>query len=466
LGTDRVFEAAIAGRSVDNGARLVQRVPVTSVVPQETSEVPRAVWLGTAMQVIGRMWGAACTFAILFLAAEGLELEGFGRLTFYLALFAWLDSLAGLGTGQVAVQRTAAHPEKTLSVLASARRVRLVAGSAGVALTAAIAFGHGEKDALWIVVASLYPVTHVLELSATVFRNRIAWGVPVRMRAIASGISLLGVAVLFRSEIGRPALYLLAIAAGSTVANFLLHFAAREHLPKASGRVEREPGIFREALPLGISALCAQTYFYVDNLFISAIRGDEELGHYNVAVRVMSWTIMLAQYTSLSILPWLRRRHFAGDLGPALSKIATPLFAAAGFAAGLIWPWTSELLELFQPGFGAAGPALKWLLGATVAIYAGSILLTAGVALGKNGAILAISAGGVVLNVAFNAWAVPAMGIEGAGMTTFATEVFVALGAAGILRRSGVAPGPAWRWLGGPVLFALGASLSALLPFH
>jgi O-antigen/teichoic acid export membrane protein len=416
------------------------------------------------LQVLGRFWGAGCTLAILFLAQRALGDADFGRFTFYLALFLWLDTLAGLGTGQVAVQRTAAHPERTAAVLASARRIRFAAGLAGVALTAAVAFGTGERDAAWIVLASLYPVTHVLELSATVFRNQLDWSVPVKMRSIASALSLANVAVLHACGVERPAFFLVGVAAGSAVANVLLHRAALPHLPKPAGPVEPERGLFAEALPLGLAALCAQTYFYVDNLFVRAWCDDTALGHYNVAVRVMSWTIMLAQYTSLTALPWLRRRHLAGELGPALSQLAPPLFALAGLACGALWPWTERLLELFAPGFGAAGASLRWLLGATVAIYAGSILLTAVVALGRNVAMLWISAAGVVLNVAANFWAVPRLGIEGAGLTTFATEAFVALAAAFTLVRLGVGLGPWWRWLGGPAAFAVGAGLSSLLP--
>jgi hypothetical protein len=184
---------------------------------------------------------------------------------------------------------------------------------------------------------------------------------------------------------------------------------------------------------------------------------------------------MLAQYISLSVLLWLRRRHVAGELGPATARLVPPLFAFAGLACGLVWPWTNQLLALFDriahssnadaANFGVAGPALKWLLCATVAIYAGALLLTSVVALGnRNKSMLWIALCAVVLNIAANFWAVPALGIEGAGLTTFATEAFVAIAAALTLIRGGIALGPAWRWLGGPILFALGAWMSSLLP--
>ena len=425
--------------------------------------VPGAVWRGTALQVLGRFWGAACTLAILWLANQALDGAGFGRFTFYIALFAWLDSVANMGTGQVAVQRTAAAPGRMASVLAAARGIRVRAGLFGVLLCATFVLSKDEPDGAWIVLASLYPVTHALELSTIPARNALSWSVPVAVRAIAAALSLANVAVLHAADVHRPALYLLGVALGSTAGNVLLHLASRRHFPVERGEATSEQGFFRQALPLGVSALCAQTYFYVDNLFIEAWCGLEPLGHYNVAVRVMSWSIMLAQYTTLTVLPWLRREQLAGALGPALARLGPPLFAGAGLVCGLAFAWTEPLLGLFGDEFRAASGSLRWLLGATTAIYAGSLFMTALVALGKNVASLWIAALGVLLNVGLNFWAVPALGIEGAALTTFATEAFVTLAGALVILRSGVSLGSPWRWLGGPLGFAAGAGLSSLL---
>jgi O-antigen/teichoic acid export membrane protein len=458
--------------------RAVERTPPQALDAHVTasaldSAVPRRIWSGTALQVAGRLWSAACTLAYFWLAAHTLPLEHFGRLTFYLAIFAWLDSLANMGTGEVAVQWTAAHAERTAGVLTTARRVRITAGLCGVVLVGVSAFASGEPGAGWILLASLYPVTHALELSATVFKNRIAWGVPVIARSVASGLSLAGVALLAWREVREPALYLVAVAAGSTMGNVILHVASRRFLAvdrPAHGEVQAAPlGPFlRAAIPLGISGLCAQTYFYVDNLFVRAWHGDAELGRYNLAVRVLSAMIMLAQYSSLTALPWFTRRHKAGDLGAAVARLAGPISALAGLGAGLAWPLAPELLGLFGEGFESAASALRWLLLATLAIYAGSLLLTAVVATGATRSMFWIAAAGLAVNVLLNAWLVPSRGIDGAAAATFATEACVTLGAVLALRGAGVGARAlllSWRWLCGPLGFALGIGLGTLLRF-
>ena len=422
------------------------------------------MWSGTALQVLGRFWGAACTLAILWLASGALPPSGFGRLTFYLALFGWLDALVMLGTGPVAVQRTAAAPDEVPAVLAAARRIRAWGGAVGVVLVGGGALAFGEPGAGWILLASLYPLTHVFELSMTVFRNRISWGWPVLVRATASTAGLVFVVLLWLREVTEPGLYLVAIAAGSTLGNLLLHAVSRPHLPRVRGPVAPARGLFRAALPLGLSATCAQTYFYVDNLFIRAIDGDEALGHYNVAVRGMSWMIMLASYVSFTALPWLTRRHALGELGPAIGRLGLRLAMVAALACGALWPWTHALLELFRPGFGAASESLRWLLGASAVVYAGAMFATGVLVCGDMVSLLKISALGVVINVVGNAFAVPRMGIEGAAMITFVTELFVASAGAWVLLRRGVRPGAPARWLSVPVLFLIGAWLSSMLP--
>jgi O-antigen/teichoic acid export membrane protein len=344
-----------------------------------TRTVPRRVYRGTALQAAGRTWGAVCTLGILFLTERALDPAGFGRFTFYLAVFAWLDALANLGTGAVTVQRTAGRPERVGPVLAAARRIRVGAGLLGVVLVGGVAFATEEPGALWILLASLYPVTHALELSITPLKNRIAWGLPVAIRSVASGLQLGFVALLALAAgegaepaSGRPAAFLLAVALGSTLGNVLLHLAARRHLPEHSshpsqrvtplaGASTGEPAetvrsLLRASLPLGLSALCAQTYFHLDTLFVRAFEGEAALGPYNVAVRLMSWTNMLAQYVTLTALPWLTQRHLAGQLGPAVDSLGPPLLMLAGVAAGALAPHSEAVLGIFGPGFEAARP--------------------------------------------------------------------------------------------------------------
>jgi len=429
------------------------------------TSIPRRVWRGTGWLVLGRVYGSLCTVTALWVLARHLEPADFGRYTFYLAVFALLDSLADFGTGQVAVQQSARDEERLPEVLAATRRIRFAMGALGVLLVGGGAVVFREPGSGWILLAALYPVTHVLELSSTIFRARIALGVPVLMRAVASTLALSFVLALVALDDRDPAHMLCATALGSAIANFVLYLVARAHLPRRAAAHAPVAELFRAALPLGVASLCQQAYFYVDNLFVRAWCGTADLGAYNIAVRVLSILIMGALYVTQAAMPWLAREHAAGRLSQAVARLGQPLFALAGLGTGLLVPWSGSILRVFGAEYEVAAGSLRWLLGATAAIHAGAVLMTALVAAGRMRSVLATAVVGLAVNVIANLFLVPVHGIEGAAAATLLTEGVVVIAAGIALARAGVAVAGgarAWAWLGGPVCFAIAAWISSL----
>ncbi len=466
----RVPASSLAPETVQPAKSFAHAPPLTTspiaTDRASASVIPRRVWRGTTWLVLGRVYGSLCTMAVLWVLAHRLEAAAFGRYTFYLAVFVLLDSLADFGTGQVAVQRSARDEDSVPEVLAATRRIRFAMGTLGVVLVGGGAVVFREPGSGWILLASLYPVTHVFELSNTVFRTRIALGVPVIMRAVASTLVVAFVMLLVALGDREPAHMLCATAAGSAIANVVLYMVAHAHLPKRAATHAPIALMFFAALPLGIASLCQQAYFYVDNLFVRAWCGASELGAYNIAVRGLSFMIMGALFLTQAAMPWLVREHREGRLGQATVKLGQPLFAIAGFGTGLLVPWSAQILRLFGPHFDTASGSFRWLLGATAAIHAGAALMTALVAAGMMRSVLVIAASALGVNVLANLVLVPTHGIDGAAAATLATEAFVAVGAAFALGRAGISVmggSRAWGWLGGPVGFALAVWLSSLV---
>lgn len=429
--------------------------------------VPQRVWGATALQAVGRVWGSACTFATLALLARMLPTDAFGRYTFWLAVFALLDAVTDLGTGAACLRRAAQRPEDLAGILRAGRRARLRTGSGAVAFVLLLAVAYGEPGVHWLVLAGLYELTHSLELSATVFKSRIRWSVPVAVRAVASALRLGAVAALVGLGAREASVLVLGTAAASAVANVVLHLASRPHLPRAAPARE-ERGLVREALPLGAASICQILYFYVDNVFVRALSGEAELGVYNGGVRLLSFLILGAQHASAAALPWLAVRHASGRLGDAAGRLALPLVLGAAVLVGALLPWRAALLELLYGGrFGAGADAFGWLLLAVLAIHVAAPFLTAVVAAGAGGEVLRIAAAGLLVNLVLNALLVPALGGEGAAIATLATEVTIVVGALVALRRAGALPPldrviwlPAAVPLGGIVWF-LSARLAA-----
>jgi O-antigen/teichoic acid export membrane protein len=139
-----------------------------------------------------------------------------------------------------------------------------------------------------------------------------------------------------------------------------LYFAARAHLPRATPSRVPALELLRAAWPLGVASLCQQAYFYVDNLFVRALCKPEDLGAYNIAVRMLSILIIGAIYATQAALPWLAREHAQGRLGEALARLAQPLLALAGIGAGFLCPWSERILSI-SASTTIAGASLRWL---------------------------------------------------------------------------------------------------------
>ncbi len=416
--------------------------------------VPRRVWSATLLSALARQWSALCTFLTLAVLARALTSEDFGRFTFYLAWLSFLDVFVDCGTSTVAVQRGASDPLAFASALAAGRRVRFGAALlGGTMLATSAALGH-ETDLVWVCLAALGPLARVPEMSAVVFQRDIAWGMPLLLRACGAGARLCAVVFLARrGDLGFGP-FLLVHAWGLALGNVAVHFVARERLPP---RAPPLPRMLALALPLALIGLLQQAYFWADNLFVRASAGEAELGRYNAAVRVFQWLAFFAAFATTSALPWLARQHQEGRLGVAVARLAQPLFTAACVLAGLLLPWSGVLLGFaFGPGFDAAAPSLRWLLAALAMVFPGAVFLTALLAAGRSRAALGVTALALLVNLAGNALLVPRSGAEGAALVTLLTESTVTFASLFALRSLGAWPSTsAWRWLLGPLAFAL-----------
>lgn len=400
--------------------------------------VPRRVWGATALLLVGRQWGSLCTFLAVTRLARTLPAEEFGRLAFWLALFAAVDFVVDAGTSTVAVERGARAPADFGAAIAGGRRIRLGAAFLCALVLWSGAWLAGEHGLGWLALAALAPFARVAEMSAVVFQREIAWSRPVALRALGATLRLVATLALAERGCASFGPYLALHLCAGALGNLGLHVAARRRLP---ARAAPLAGMLALALPVAALGLVQQAYFWVDHLFLRALAGAEELGRYSAAVRLFGWLVFAAAFATASALPWLARRHAEGTLGAAVSELATPLVLVLATAAGGLWPLADELLALlFGPEFARAAGSLRWLLVAAVAVAAGGAALTGVLAAGRARAALAVALVALVVNLVANALLVPRLGARGAGAATAATEATVLLGSLVVLARLGARP--------------------------
>ena len=427
----------------------------------------RRVIRATSWLVAGRIYAALCALISAWILAQVLELADLGRFAFYVAVIALLKSFGDFGTGQLLVQRTA-HDESSIPLeLSAARRIRAVTSLVGALLVSLYFWLSGASDPAWLFLAALHPLTYLLELTSTVYKNRVAWAVPVAARTFASTMVLVTVWSLAKGGCTRPAVFLAAQVGCHLIANIGLHLAARKHLtPHPGGPIPWRP-LLVAALPLGAAAFCQQAYHHADNFLITRLLTHEDLGLYSIAFRFLSFGIMVALFATTAALPLLSRAHREGQLAAAHARYLRPLTLGAGIACGLAYAWCDEVLGLFGPEFPQAVDAMHWMLISCLAIHFGAVNMTSLVACGRTKAVLRIALSGLVLDLGLNFFLLPRLGIEGAGLARAATELFVAGAARIALTRCNVPlnfSSALRSLLLISALFAAGVTLSPHLP--
>ncbi|MEZ6005994.1 MAG: oligosaccharide flippase family protein [Planctomycetota bacterium] len=425
-----------------------------------------ALWL-----VGGRILGSVCTFGVLWQLARRLDLEPFGRLTFYLAVLAVMGSLVDLGTGATIVQESSRHPERLAGLLRTGRRVRLACAAVGTALWTTWALFAARADVPWVFASGAVCLSYSLELVAIPARNRMHLRGPVLVRAATSLATLLAITVCLQLGVRAVGPLLFAWSASAAAGHVALYILLRHELPDRAPAAAWRP-FLRAALPLGIAALCQQLYFWVDNVFIRSAYGEDQLGLYNLPVRLFSFAILVAVLAPQAALPWLSRSHHSAELTETLRRVTLPLWGLGALAVGFLWPAGPHLLPVFGESFRASLGVLRILLAALFAVHVGALWVTTLIAMGAQNRVLQLAWTGLVVNLVGNALLLGPLGIEGAAWATAATEVWVAVAAAWGLARGGVdwrktISGRALLWLIGLAAFgALLGSLSAPLWKH
>jgi O-antigen/teichoic acid export membrane protein len=182
---------------------------------------------------------------------------------------------------------------------------------------------------------------------------------------------------------------------------------------------------FLASLPFGVLAILTSISFRIDSVMIEAIRGTTSVGLYGAAYRTMEALLILPGILAVAVLPVIAR-SIESDPKAVLSLINTAIRLLWSVAFPLVVGFAllggTLLADVFGPHYRGANVVLT-LLGATLLPLFASAMTSTVIAAGARPQLNTMIAGVmVVLNVTLNLVLIPAMGINGAGVATLATE--------------------------------------------
>ena len=182
--------------------------------------------------------------------------------------------------------------------------------------------------------------------------------------------------------------------------------------------------------PFILLSILVLLYVSIGTLMLNIFKGDYDTGIYAAAGKLIQVMVFFPTAMTSAFLPIMSKLSAERDKNDQFVRIYNYAFKylfMIGVAIATGFSVLSEPISIFLYGeeFVKSASPLMIMSWAMVFSFLNFIMVNTIIALGKEKLLLYVSAGGVVLNVMFNLWAIPKYGYDGAAASTLITETSV-----------------------------------------
>jgi O-antigen/teichoic acid export membrane protein len=382
----------------------------------------------------GEIVAKAASLVFFVTMARELGREGFGAFMFALGLTGALVVCAGFGTDELTAREVARDRSRAGRFVADVISLKTVTATT-LLLGAVLVVSLGDFSPDTLPAVALVGAGVAIEaLSRTWYATFQAHErldlVSLSVIAQRTATAVVGVVLL---KLGAGVVVAaIVFLAGAFLGLATAMFSARRlgvHADRPDRR--RWGALLRAGLPIGIAGLLFVLLLRLDVTLLSFLSGEAEVGIYAAAYRLVEATQFLSWAISAAMLPWLARTQRVPS-GVGLARgYELGLKATNGvlLPIGLVFVlFARPLIDvLYGDTFRDAVLPLQ-LLGLTSALYGiQNFAATTFVARDSPGVFARVVAIVVVLNLAFNLYAIPRYGADGAAATALASGVVLAV---------------------------------------
>ena len=378
--------------------------------------------------------------------ARVVTTDDFGAISYALAVMLLVSSLPQWGFDENVVRRGAGAHDDLPRIYASALVWKTALALPVFGFTAlAMVFTRPDLEA-WVCVA-FFLLAGFPEIWAKTARSvSVALERPgttsiaLVLQRVATSVAVLAGALLGFGIVGVGVGFFAGTAIG-----FVAHVVAVRRLgvrPEFSAvdREELRQAVRRTGM-LGLSALVLMLLFRLDAVLLEFFRGDDEVGIYSVAYRLLETTLFVAFAINQAIFPVVSRSAEKWKWRAAFRHAqAIGGFIYLPFIAVCILEGRAVIDLLFGEKYaGPSSAILVWLAPAAL-LYAVAFFCNAMLTAAYDGRALFVSSvAATVVNVALNIVLIPPYGGVGAGIATLIAYAVQAGVSVVALRRGGVA---------------------------
>lgn len=387
----------------------------------------------TAALTIANIVNAIIGFFFIMYVARYLGAGGFGILSFALAFTAIFGVFADIGLSTLTIREVARDKSLAQKYLGNIAVLKIILGIATfglIALTINL-LGYPEQTINVVYLVALSVVFNAFSLMFySIFQAYQRMEFVTIGRVLNSVLLLTGALFVIGQGLSITAfasLFLLAsvVTLGYNSIVSIWKFAR----PK----IEIDLGFWKETLkqawPLGLVGIFVTIYFWVDSVMLSLMQGDEVVGWYNAAYRVVLVLLFIPGAYFSSVFPVMSKFYVSSkeSLKYVYEKsVKYMIIIAVPIGVGTTLLADKVILLIFGTEYSHSIIALQILIWSTVFIFVSQSFAHLFNSLNRQIIVAKVTGSCALLNVLLNVILIPKYSYIGASIATVTTE-FVAL---------------------------------------
>lgn len=387
-----------------------------------------------AVLFVARIANMLLGFFYVMYVARYLGPANYGILSFALALTGIFGVIANFGLDPLTVREVARDKSLAGRYLANGIILKLIFGSLTFLIVSLVVnfLGYTEvtKKVVYIVTVSTI-IAGINNLFNSIYQAFERMEFISIEQILQSVLSLVFAITAIRLGLSVMYFAMIYLIVNLIVLGYNVVITAWKFLkPKIEVDLSFWKGVVKEAWPFALTAVFVSIYYWIDSVMLSYMKGDEVVGWYNAAYRLILFLLVIPSIYFTTLYP-IMSRFFKSSKDSLkltfersfkyMSMLAFPIGVGTTLLADRI------IILIFGPEYMPASRALQILIWSVVCIYLSSSYGQLVRSSNKQDIEMKITAMGAVLNTVLNFIFIPKFSYVGASVTTLATEFFVLL---------------------------------------
>ena len=392
----------------------------------------RRIAKNTGVMFIAQIMTYVLGFFITMYTARYLSAEGFGVLSLALSITAIFGIVGDMGLSTLMVREVArdnSTSNKYLSNIALIKVILCILMFVVIVLTVNI-IGYNKLVSTVIYLIAISVIINAFGSVLTAVFQANEQMEYLSLSTILSSILMFSgtlIGIYYKLDIlFFASLYIIA---NSLVFMYIIFiYITKFNLPKLEIDTSFWKPTIKEAWPFGITSLSGMLYTYIDSIMLSIIKGNEVVGWYSAAYRLMLIVLFIPNAVNTAIFPVMSRLYNSSRDSLTLMyekyfKYMLAIGIPMGFGTTLLAD--KIILLIFGQGYTQSIAALQILIWTMVFTFIGAAFVQLLQSINKQLIITKISIICVIINIVLNLILIPKYSLIGASFATLVTEIFL-----------------------------------------